>query len=60
MFATSNYGPVRKENRYPRVCVGPDWCLIKCQGRAIYVPTWVFGKQEERYRVYHQQPGDDD
>jgi hypothetical protein len=39
----NSYGPLSKNGRATILNEGPDWFLIKNNGRAIYVPKYVIG-----------------
>jgi hypothetical protein len=42
MEARNNYGPIRSGNRYKVIETGLDWVLISLNGKAVYIPDWVF------------------
>jgi hypothetical protein len=41
------YGPARKGQEYTELASGPDWSLLSVNGKAVYVPLYIFTPQEE-------------
>lgn len=42
-----NYGPVVAKQDYRVINEGPDHLQIACQGKAIFVPNYVFNPNSE-------------
>lgn len=42
MYATYNYGIVKKDHAYSILAEGFDWYLVRIRGQAMYAPKWVF------------------
>ena len=42
IWAKRDYAPIKSNQPYRLVAEGFDWFSIRCRGKTVYVPKWVF------------------
>ena len=57
MEATINYGDLKDGQDYEIIDEGRDYYAVRCQGKVLNAPMWVFEKRARRHR---EEEDDDD